>query len=117
MHDAATWSTRWRGSSETAAVATAAHDVLSHYVPTAAADLGVRLAETLADVPDGDAEDRGARIGALVAAQLIKDRARDGYGDTRIRGFGQSYLSGAGCWEQGGQLSVLPVPTCNRAYE
>ncbi|MCV2370472.1 GH92 family glycosyl hydrolase [Roseateles oligotrophus] len=31
------------------------------------------------------------------------------YNDTRIRGFGHSYLSGAGCWEQGGQLSVLPV--------
>jgi predicted alpha-1,2-mannosidase len=31
------------------------------------------------------------------------------YSDTRIRGFGHSYLSGAGCWEQGGQLQVLPV--------
>ncbi len=31
------------------------------------------------------------------------------YSDSRIRGFGHSYLSGAGCWEQGGQLSVLPV--------
>jgi predicted alpha-1,2-mannosidase len=30
-------------------------------------------------------------------------------GDERIRGFGRSYLSGAGCWEQGGQVSVLPV--------
>ena len=31
------------------------------------------------------------------------------YGDEKIRGFGHSFLSGAGCWEQGGQLSVLPV--------
>jgi predicted alpha-1,2-mannosidase len=31
------------------------------------------------------------------------------YGDERIRGFGHSFLSGAGCWEQGGQVSVLPV--------
>jgi predicted alpha-1,2-mannosidase len=31
------------------------------------------------------------------------------YSDTRIRGFGHFYLSGAGCWEQGGQLPVLPV--------
>jgi predicted alpha-1,2-mannosidase len=31
------------------------------------------------------------------------------YSDKRIRGFGHSYVSGAGCWEQGGQLSVLPV--------
>jgi predicted alpha-1,2-mannosidase len=31
------------------------------------------------------------------------------YSDKRIRGFGHSYVSGAGCWEQGGQLPVLPV--------
>ena len=31
------------------------------------------------------------------------------YSDERIRGFGHFYLSGAGCWEQGGQLLVLPV--------
>jgi predicted alpha-1,2-mannosidase len=31
------------------------------------------------------------------------------YSDKKIRGFGHSYVSGAGCWEQGGQLSVLPV--------
>lgn len=31
------------------------------------------------------------------------------YTDPKIRGFGHFFLSGAGCWEQGGQLSVLPV--------
>ena len=31
------------------------------------------------------------------------------YDDPKIRGFGHSFLSGAGCWEQGGQVSVLPV--------
>lgn len=31
------------------------------------------------------------------------------YDDETIRGFGRSFLSGAGCWEQGGQVSVLPV--------
>jgi predicted alpha-1,2-mannosidase len=30
-------------------------------------------------------------------------------GDERVRGFGHAFLSGAGCWEQGGQVSVLPV--------
>ncbi len=30
-------------------------------------------------------------------------------GDQKIRGFGHSFLSGAGCWEQGGQVVVLPV--------
>lgn len=31
------------------------------------------------------------------------------YADAKIRGFGHSFISGAGCWEQGGQLSILPV--------
>lgn len=31
------------------------------------------------------------------------------YDDPKIRGFGHSFISGAGCWEQGGQVSVLPV--------
>src|SRR4249919_2249228 len=31
------------------------------------------------------------------------------YDDPAIRGFGHSFISGAGCWEQGGTLSVLPV--------
>ena len=31
------------------------------------------------------------------------------YGDEKILGFGHSFVSGAGCWEQGGQVSVLPV--------
>lgn len=31
------------------------------------------------------------------------------YDDEKIRGFGHSFISGAGCWEQGGQVSMLPV--------
>lgn len=31
------------------------------------------------------------------------------YDDEKIFGFGHSFISGAGCWEQGGQVSVLPV--------
>jgi predicted alpha-1,2-mannosidase len=31
------------------------------------------------------------------------------YDEQKIRGFGHSFLSGAGCWEQGGQVSVLPM--------
>ncbi|RZJ43420.1 MAG: glycoside hydrolase family 92 protein, partial [Brevundimonas sp.] len=31
------------------------------------------------------------------------------YDDETIRGFGRSFISGAGCWEQGGQVSVLPA--------
>jgi predicted alpha-1,2-mannosidase len=31
------------------------------------------------------------------------------YDDPVIRGFGHFFLSGAGCWEQGGLVSILPV--------
>nr|WP_246232513.1 GH92 family glycosyl hydrolase [Nakamurella aerolata] len=31
------------------------------------------------------------------------------YTDRKIKGFGHNFLSGAGCWEQGGQVSVLPT--------
>lgn len=31
------------------------------------------------------------------------------YDDETIFGFGHSFISGAGCWEQGGQVAVLPV--------
>lgn len=31
------------------------------------------------------------------------------YDDPKIRGFGHSFISGAGCWEQGGLVSVLPI--------
>jgi predicted alpha-1,2-mannosidase len=31
------------------------------------------------------------------------------YDDQAIRGFGHFFLSGAGCWEQGGLVSILPV--------
>src|SRR5688500_14586627 len=31
------------------------------------------------------------------------------YDDEKIFGFGHSFISGAGCWEQGGQVAVLPV--------
>ncbi len=84
MHDAVTSSLRRRDSSETAAVAVAAHDVLAHYVPAAIGDLDTRLTASLALVPDGSAEDRGIRIGQKVAARLIEDRADDGYGDPDI---------------------------------
>ena len=84
MHDAVRHSASRSDSSETAAAATAAHDVLVHYVPAATAALDTQLTASLATVPDGTAEERGAYIGAKVAAWLIEDRADDGYGDTSV---------------------------------
>ncbi|WP_322920425.1 vanadium-dependent haloperoxidase [Nocardioides renjunii] len=96
MHDAVRWSTWRHDSSETAAVAAAAHAVLVHYVPAAAGALDARLAATLTDVPDGAAEDRGVRIGEKVAARLIEDRADDGYGDPTVH---YTLPPGIGTWQ------------------
>jgi hypothetical protein len=61
-----------------AAVATAAHDVLAEYFADSASNLVADLDATLAAVPNGDAEDRGVRIGAASAAEVIADRVGDG---------------------------------------
>lgn len=71
-------------SSETAAVAQAAHDVLTAYFPGASATLDARLADSLAGVPDGPAEDRGVAIGAETAAEQIAARVGDGRNDASI---------------------------------
>ncbi|UHQ19032.1 GH92 family glycosyl hydrolase [Lysobacter sp. KIS68-7] len=39
------------------------------------------------------------------------------YDNTKIRGFGHSFISGAGCWEQGGQVTVLPVTGTLKSYD
>ena len=71
-------------SSEAAAVARAAHDVLAEYFPSSAGTLGAKLAESLADVPDGPAQDAGVAIGADAAAAVIASRVGDGRGDSSI---------------------------------
>lgn len=63
------------GPSAAAAVASAAHDVLTHYLPNTAAFLDAKLVDTLADVPDGPAQRKGVRIGRQAAAELIASRA------------------------------------------
>jgi len=94
MYDAARNSLRRGSSSESAAVATAAHDVLVHYAPllhTTATDtttapavvsqLDTRLATTLAGVPDGAAKAKGERIGHRAAADFVASRDGDHYRD------------------------------------
>lgn len=71
-------------SSEAAAVARAAHDVLVEYFPAASAALDTQLTGSLADVPDGAAEARGVAIGAEAADELIASRVDDGRGDPSI---------------------------------
>lgn len=50
-----------------------------------------------------------APFGMIQVSPIGEHYAGWHYSDKLIRGFGHSFLSGAGCWEQGGQLSVLPV--------
>lgn len=50
-----------------------------------------------------------APFGMMQASPIGTHYAGWRYTDTKIKGFGHNFLSGAGCWEQGGQLSVLPT--------
>ncbi len=84
VHRAVKKSLKTDTSSEAAAVATAAHDVLVEYFPASAATLDTALAASLADVPDGSAETRGAEIGAAAADAVIASRVDDGRNDPSI---------------------------------
>jgi hypothetical protein len=83
MHRAAVGARSSHGS-EGAAVATAAHDVLAHYFPGASASLDADLVSSLAAIPDGRGERRGAAVGARVASTLIAQRADDGRNDASV---------------------------------
>ncbi|PNS08727.1 GH92 family glycosyl hydrolase [Solilutibacter silvestris] len=50
-----------------------------------------------------------APFGMIQASPIGSHYAGWRYGDDKILGIGHSFISGAGCWEQGGQVSVLPV--------
>jgi hypothetical protein len=60
-----------------AAVAQAAHNVLSALYPSQRATFDAALALTLQRIPDGAAENRGRFVGAVVAGALLLDRADD----------------------------------------
>jgi hypothetical protein len=63
-----------------AAVAAAAHRVLAHYLPAQAPTiLDPAYASSLATIPAGQARDDGIALGEQVAAQLIAQRADDGF--------------------------------------
>lgn len=81
---AVTKSLKAANSSETAAIAQAAHDVLKEYFPGAASSLDTKLADSLAAVPDGPGQDRGVSIGADAAAAVIASRVDDGRNDPTI---------------------------------
>src|SRR6478735_6415539 len=81
VRDAVQRAGRGGGASSSAAIATAAHDVLANYLPNTQADLDEALHATLGAIPDSRAERRGVRIGHGAAAALIASRVGDGFGD------------------------------------
>ena len=95
MHRAASRSAHVAASSETAAVATAAHDVLVHYYPGLAGPLATDLADSLAGI-GANRRAKGARIGAREAADLIASRTGDHYLDPS---FHYSKAPGPGVWQ------------------
>lgn len=95
VHHAATRSAHVGASSERAAVATAAHDVLVHYYPGQAGPLAADLGASLSGI--GPARrTKGARIGARSAAELIASRAGDHYLDPA---FHYAKTPGPGVWQ------------------
>lgn len=70
----------WRRASPEAAVAVAAHRVLSHHLPAQKTPiLDPALAQSLAAIPDGPAKTNGVAVGERVASRLIAQRADDGF--------------------------------------
>ena len=80
VNDAVRTAGERRRASAAAAAAVAAHDVLIAYFPASAAKLDADLRTSLATVPDGRAEERGATIGRAAAAKMIASRVNDGRG-------------------------------------
>jgi hypothetical protein len=84
MRNAVRTAYRQGNASPQAALAVAAHDVLSAYFPASKPNLDTALDATLAALPDGIVKSRGASIGADAAHDMIARRADDGRNDTSI---------------------------------
>jgi hypothetical protein len=69
--------------SPSAAVAVAAHDVLTAYFPASTTELDGELAASLAGVPAGWARERGMEAGADAARAMIRSRSHDGRDNPR----------------------------------
>jgi hypothetical protein len=105
VHQAASEAQRRGRVAATAAVATAAHDVLYEYFPASRANLDADLAATMARVPDGTKADAGAAIGAAAADAMIASRVGDGRFDaSRV----YSKPAGPGVWQPapGGAMAL-----------
>ena len=106
VHRAAVESAHVGASSEAAAVATAAHDVLVHYYPTLAAQLAADLANSLTGIGRARRA-KGTRIGAGAAAALIASRAGDHYLDSSLH---YSKAPGPGVWQPNPGFTDMLAP-------
>jgi hypothetical protein len=67
-----------RNTSMDAAIASAGHDALAALYPDQKAMLDAELSESLAQVPDGRAEEHGVKLGRITAHAILQDRKHDG---------------------------------------
>ena len=93
-----------RNANMVAAVASAAHGVLVRLFPGRQAQLDAALAESLAQVRDGESKDRGLALGDEVAAQIVALRANDGSGD----GLPYTPPVGLGFWQPDPRTGASP---------
>jgi predicted alpha-1,2-mannosidase len=74
------------------------------------ADLAAEVNTFIGSKDEGNTFPGASAPFGLIQVSPISDHyAGYRYDDQKIRGFGHSFVSGAGCWEQGGQVAVLPV--------
>jgi hypothetical protein len=106
IHHAAQRSAHLGSSSESAAVAQAAHDVLAHYFPGSSGKLDADLAATLAPI-GGRTRTKGVRVGADAARDLIASREGDGWFDPSIH---YSKAPGAGVWQSAAANGDMLAP-------
>jgi hypothetical protein len=76
------------GTSEVAAAATAAHDVMTNLYPARATIYDAAWLASLSGVPDGQGKTDGVALGRLVASSIITARAHDGTQQEPTYGFG-----------------------------
>jgi len=67
-------------ASQEAAATSAAATVLIKFLPEKAANISQHRDAYLARIPDGDAKDRGLKLGEEMATKAIESRSNDGYG-------------------------------------
>lgn len=85
---------RGRGADSSTAVAQAAHDTLLALYPSQKPFFDSALNRTLDRVTNGAAENSGRRIGAEVAFEILKSRAKDGINAISTQGYTAKKLVG-----------------------